>query len=619
MQRKNLLIINGLVICILMFTTVGQGSEPKWRPLAEQEKLSILTEITESLQKLKSVGVSFEWSDGKLNKNGTEEITGEYNYFIVFDDHRHYLKQGLKQISELDGATNSEESGFAPIVERSWNGTLMRSLDCRSSTGSIRGEVPYLTADEVMPFSIIGRDHSGQSWIKRYQNRDVTGIDYDVAIGAENESLIKVTERPKNLTSIYARQTFIFDRTKDFAITRCYLENVYQDDDKIHRLSDIRFEDFKQIDGVHIPFKISRIAESSTFDLTGVQCITVKEVTVNDKSHEKFLRDFTFPRNTNIYDYILGMPIHIGVDSDELENILEEGLQLAKKEIGQGVTNSIEHPYQGDTEKKLTENLIQSDFNENKGDPAIAKEQEDGVHIPYLISIVIILILAVVIGIVLKKRLNGHSAFIIICCFMLFGSNAFAEKTRNYQLYSPDLLDDLIPEHRAIYEKDLTRLCGINCLYQVYLWIDDQPKYRYRDLMKMVDYIDGVTIEEILDCAKQIGLEGHAKIVNYKYLLESAKSAKIALMTALGKKAHFITFFGTEDKTSTYYIDYPRGQRHISEDLMVSRLKLLVNARAVDVFTHEVVIAIVFGDHVAAVIQVAGAKAIDLLFATPAI
>lgn len=453
MQRKDLLIINGLLICILMFTTVGQGSEPKWRPLAEQEKLSILTEITESLQKLKSVGVSFEWSDGKLNKNGTEEITGEYNYFIVFDDHRHYLKQGLKQISE------PEESGFAPIVERSWNGTLMRSLDCRSSTGSIRGEVPYLRADEVMPFSIIGRDHSGQSWIKRYQNRDVTGIDYDVAIGAENENLIKVTRRPKNLTSIYARQTFIFDRTKDFAITRCYLESVYQDDDKIHRLSDIRLEDFKQIDGVHIPFKISRIAKSPTSDLTGVQYITVKEVTVNDKSHEKFLRDFTFPRNTNVYDYILGTPIRIGVDSDELENILKEGLQLANKEIGQGVTNSIEHPYQGDTEKKLTESLIQSDFNENKGNPTIAKEQEDGVHIPYLISILIILILAVVIGIVLKKRLNGHSAFIIICCFMLFGSNAFAEQTRNYQLYSPDLLDDLIPEHPQLRTRKRPATC----------------------------------------------------------------------------------------------------------------------------------------------------------------
>ena len=91
MQRKDFLIINGLVICILMFTTVGQGSEPKWRPPAEQEKLSILTEITESLQKLKSVGVSFEWSDGKLNKNGTEVITGECNYFGVFDEHRHYL------------------------------------------------------------------------------------------------------------------------------------------------------------------------------------------------------------------------------------------------------------------------------------------------------------------------------------------------------------------------------------------------------------------------------------------------------------------------------------------------------------------------------------------------
>ena len=72
----------------------------------------------------------------------------------------------------------------------------------------------------------------------------------------------------------------------------------------------------------------------------------------------------------------------------------------------------------------------------------------------------------------------------------------------------------------------------------------------------------------------KLGLEGHAKIVNYKYLLESAKSAKIALMTAPGKKPHFITFLSTEDNTSTYYIDYPHGQGYISEDRMLSRLKL---------------------------------------------
>ena len=45
----------------------------------------------------------------------------------------------------------------------------------------------------------------------------------------------------------------------------------------------------------------------------------------------------------------------------------------------------------------------------------------------------------------------------------------------------------------------------------------------------------------------------------------------------------------------------------------------LVDARAVDVFAQQVVIAIVFGDHVVAVIQVSGAVAIDLLFAAPAI
>jgi hypothetical protein len=44
----------------------------------------------------------------------------------------------------------------------------------------------------------------------------------------------------------------------------------------------------------------------------------------------------------------------------------------------------------------------------------------------------------------------------------------------------------------------------------------------------------------------------------------------------------------------------------------------LVDARAVDVFAQQVVIAVVFGDHVGAVIDVAGAVAIDLLFNAPA-
>lgn len=462
MVRKNLLIINGLVIYILTFTIVAQGSEPEWYPLAEDRKNSVLTEITERLGKLRSVGISFEWKDGKLNKNGTEEITGEYNYFEVFDDHRHYLKQSLKQISEPNGTMNSEESKFIPIVERSWNGALMRNLYHRSGTGAVRGKVRYFTPAEVMAFSIIGRDRSGRSWIKRYRNRDVTEIDYDVAIDAENGHLIKVTESPKNLTPIYWRQTFIFDRRKDLAITRCYLEDVNQTENEVYRISDIRFEDFRQIDGFHIPFKISRIAYSPTFDVTGVQYITVKEVTVNDKSHEKFLRNFTFPRNTKVYDYILDMPIHIGVDSEELEDILKEGLLLAKKEIDQDSTNFVEDSSQRDTEQDLTVDLVHGNSGEKVGDSAIPKDQEDIVSTFSLTALGLILILAVVVGFVLKKRWSGHGVVIIICCFMLFGSNAFAEKTRNYPLYSPDLLDDLIPEHRAIHEKDLTRLCGIN-------------------------------------------------------------------------------------------------------------------------------------------------------------
>jgi len=44
----------------------------------------------------------------------------------------------------------------------------------------------------------------------------------------------------------------------------------------------------------------------------------------------------------------------------------------------------------------------------------------------------------------------------------------------------------------------------------------------------------------------------------------------------------------------------------------------LVDARAVDVFAQQVVIAVVFGDHVGAVIEVPGGVAIDLLFNAPA-
>lgn len=574
MYYRNILLISGFIICTLMFTIVGLGSEPEWQSLAEQEKFSILTDITESLEKLKSIGVTFDWMDGERKKDGTDDITGEYHYFEVFDDSRNYAKQSKEELfvqSELAATPGS--SGFEHISERSWNGSLMRILDHGSKTGSVRGKVPYFKAAEVMLFSIIGRDHSGQSWVKRYQNSGDMKINYDVVIDAENNNLIKVTEQPKNLTSVYPRQTFIFDRTKDFAITRCYLENVYQDENRVHRLSDIRFEKFKQVDGFYIPFKISRIAKSSRFDFTGVQYITVKDVTVNENSHEKFLNSFTFPSNTRLYDYILDMPIHVGVDSEELEDILQEGLELAKKEIDKEVVEPIEQTPQSDTEKELTENLIQSNFNDNEDNPITAESKENGVTISNLIAIGVILVLSVIIGIALKKRLKGHSAVIIICCSLFLSPSTFAKKTINYQLYKPELFNDLSPEHRAIHERDLTRLCGINCLYQVYLWINGQPTYSHRDIMKMVQYIDGVTIEELLDCANKLGLEAQAKMVNYKYLLESANSCKIALVTAPDKKAHFITFLGTEDKTSTYYIDYPRGQRHISGENMVSRLK----------------------------------------------
>jgi len=51
---------------------------------------------------------------------------------------------------------------------------------------------------------------------------------------------------------------------------------------------------------------------------------------------------------------------------------------------------------------------------------------------------------------------------------------------------------------------------------------------------------------------------------------------------------------------------------------VVSLSNQLVNTRAVDVFAHEVAIAVVFGNYVIAVIEVRGGVAIDCLFDAPA-
>lgn len=163
----------------------------------------------------------------------------------------------------------------------------------------------------------------------------------------------------------------------------------------------------------------------------------------------------------------------------------------------------------------------------------------------------------------------------IIAVWIIFRLSTLAWADEPYELYDQSPFHELSPGHRAILEKDLSRLCGVNCLYLSYIWLTDHPAYRYADIMKMIDFTDGVTLEEILGCGKQIGLDGHARIVNVQYLLESTSSAIIVLLRIPDRKAHFVIFLGTKDKSSVYCIDYPKGRGVVSRDRLFSSFQNL--------------------------------------------
>lgn len=578
-KYKCLLVMSVVLSLLIIISATAQNSDTRWYSLSNQEEKEILDEIVISLNKLRSVAVGFNWKTGRINKDGTEGINGNHSYFMVFDDHRNYLLKGKPDglSSLLESAKSPEGPGFSHISERSWNGSIMRDLYHESKSGNVYGNVNHFKGAEVMAFSVIGRDHSGYSWIERYQNRNETEANYEVQ--TNNNNKYRVIEIPNNPATIYSRQIFYFDKTKGMAIVRCTVENVYQDENKVVKLSDIQYEDFKQIKGFHIPFKVLRKAENPDIDFTGIQYMTVEEVTVNEDSHEKFLRDFTFPNGSNLYDHILDMPVYVGADSEELENLLYEGMLQAKEDIateesGQDMNpkkNNCITPTEVHSESPMV--LVQKD-KPKEITASVPESSKDNPFTLIFISLGICIVLAIFLWIIIRKCRTGCGMLLLIVYCVFSVTSAFAVNPNIDRKSSHDALDDLVPEHRAIHERDMTRLCGVNCLYQAYIWIDKNRVYSYADLMNMVDYIDGVTIKEIMQCAKQIGLKGEAKIVNYKYLLETAKSAKIALIRATGKKSHFILFLGTESNTSTYYIDYPKGRGHISEDRMLSRFKL---------------------------------------------
>jgi hypothetical protein len=505
------------------------------------------------------MGLAFDWMDGEL-KDGAESITGRYKYHEVFDDYRQYSRRTSlpPTAGDPDEPSDADATSGDRVYERSWNGSLMRIYDHGSGTGSVRGQPAYLKASEMMVLGIIGRDHSGRSWRRRYDERDSTGTMYVVMVAAGSDDMVKVIERPREPARVYSEQAFTFDRSKGWAVTHWRLDNVNTEDNTRSHLSDISYEDFRLVDGVYVPFETRRTAEARELGFTGVQHMEVKEVTIDDASHERCLSSLDFPEGARLYDYILNMPVYVGMDDEgDLDQMLAEEVQKAIGEIGEAGTRS-----------------GRAEAPEPRAPGEGADRGVDGARgWPWKLVAAPVLGVLVLLLLVAARHARGRklTALLFGCSLCFIGSRGVARAVDTDPFLSS--FGDMTAEHRAIHERDLTRLCGINCLYQAYLLTEAEPRHSYRDVMGMVEYMDGVTMKELLDGATKLGMKPRAKLVNCRYLLQSKDSIMVALVQRRDSKAHFILFVGTPDDSSVYYIDHPFGQGRVGEEAVRSRFE----------------------------------------------
>jgi hypothetical protein len=79
------------------------------------------------------------------------------------------------------------------------------------------------------------------------------------------------------------------------------MENVDEGNNRTDRFLDERFEKFRLVSGLFLPFKATReLRLPGVVNLPTIQTIIVKEAKVNDDAHEELLNGFDFPEGASI-------------------------------------------------------------------------------------------------------------------------------------------------------------------------------------------------------------------------------------------------------------------------------------------------------------------------------
>lgn len=529
----------------------AQASE--WTELTGPSRDEVLQDIYKRYRNPPSLGIELTFTERESPRPSRSHSV------IVLDSHRYY--RAFSGEHALQGSSTSPHGTYdaswseSPAQEENWNGEHQRIYNPAAGSGSVRPSPKSLDTTTAPVFAILARDLSGTPWTERYDRRKDNNKEFLVySRKSSGGRLIRVCERsrdvPDGLSNVQV--VFEFDSSLDYAVTR----HAYEYVDTGEIIAESTYTNHRLTRGVYVPFSIHREAHFKERGLHPSQTITVRDVEVDAPRHEEMLSNFSFPDGTVVYDYILNEPIYIGLSERSLDEALQHEIDRVQKATK---PQSVQEGTAGSTQQSLRAETREAEGRSNNtSGPSLTR---------WLAGVVVACAGLFGLSLVVKAKKRGKAVCVMACCCFVQAYSVSASPTEPG--YASQLYDIQIPKN-SMLGKDLSRLCGVNSLYMAYLWHTPEPVHNYSDITTKIDWSDGTTIQELISCSKQIGLEASAKYVNIDYLLHAKSSSFIVLVAPSepSHEPHYINLFPMPGNTSTYGVDFPKDRGSITKDKM---------------------------------------------------
>lgn len=238
-----------------------------------------------------------------------QPMSGEFT--LLFDSERSFLEGDIS----LSFAEN--DSLNAGIGSWHWNGHYMKTFNKGAFNGRVEGVYSEMPSAQIVKM-FYGITSEGLSWPLRFEKGDG---EYSVRTGDDGNHII-VSEVYGDFPNETLYET-TFSKQRGYAITQYDYKFMDPDTQNETLVSSFSFSEFKEINGLYVPFIMSKTVNGQHFDIfDSITRLEVKEVNVGLPEHEARLSEFHFPKGASIYDHILGRSMEIGVNSDEMEEEL---------------------------------------------------------------------------------------------------------------------------------------------------------------------------------------------------------------------------------------------------------------------------------------------------------